>query len=76
MALKIDEKYQVLMASIGSYYPAISLRMMEANIGCKDIVKMKHFLEKIILGTKIIGNISKFPSTMNFSANEIYTLKK
>jgi cytidylate kinase len=75
-ALKIAEKDQFLMTSTGSYYPAISLSMMEANIGCKDIVKMQHFFEKIILGTKVIGNISKFSSTMNFSENEIYILKR
>ncbi|MDR1173228.1 MAG: (d)CMP kinase [Puniceicoccales bacterium] len=57
-ALRIADKYKFLMASTGSYYRAIALKMMTAGIGSDDVLGMQHFLGKIVLGTEIIGNIS------------------
>ncbi|MDR0741861.1 MAG: (d)CMP kinase [Puniceicoccales bacterium] len=57
-ALRIADKYKFLAASTGSYYRAITLKMMAANISSDDVSGMQHFLGEIVLETKITGNIS------------------
>ncbi|MDR2603411.1 MAG: (d)CMP kinase [Puniceicoccales bacterium] len=57
-ALRIADKYKFLVASTGSYYRAIALEMMTAGIGSDNVSEIQHFLGKIVLGTKITGNIS------------------
>jgi cytidylate kinase len=57
-ALKIADKYKFLMASTGSYYRAIAVKMMAANIGSDNFSEIQQFLGKIVLGTKITGNVS------------------
>ncbi|MDR2432409.1 MAG: (d)CMP kinase [Puniceicoccales bacterium] len=57
-ALRIADKYKFLVASTGSYYRAIALKMMKTNINSDDISGIQHFLGKILLETKIIGNVS------------------
>ncbi|MDR1528183.1 MAG: (d)CMP kinase [Puniceicoccales bacterium] len=57
-ALRIADKYKFLAASTGSYYRAITLKMMAANISSDNVSGMQHFLGEIVLETKIIGNIS------------------
>ncbi|MDR1232848.1 MAG: (d)CMP kinase [Puniceicoccales bacterium] len=57
-ALRIADKYKFLAASTGSYYRAVVLKMMAANLNSDDISGIQHFLGEIVLGTEIIGNIS------------------
>ncbi|MDR2776670.1 MAG: (d)CMP kinase [Puniceicoccales bacterium] len=71
-ALRIADKYEFLMASTGSYYRAITLKMMIANINSDDVSGIQHFLGKIVLGTKITGNTSNITiDGKNFKEKEL-----
>jgi cytidylate kinase len=57
-AIRIADKYKFLMSSTGSYYRAIALKMMAANVDSGNVSEIQHFLKKITLGTRIDKNVS------------------
>ncbi|MDR1457375.1 MAG: (d)CMP kinase [Puniceicoccales bacterium] len=56
-ARRIADKYKFLVASTGSYYRAVALKMMTTDINIDDVSAIQHFLGQIVLGSKITGNV-------------------
>ncbi|MDR3144540.1 MAG: (d)CMP kinase [Puniceicoccales bacterium] len=58
-ALKIAQKYNMLMASTGLYYRAITLHLLRSGVESGDVDAAVDCIEQISLGTEISGNISQ-----------------
>ncbi|MDR0693657.1 MAG: (d)CMP kinase [Puniceicoccales bacterium] len=56
-ARRIADRYEFLVASTGSYYRAVALKMMTSDINSDDVSAIQHFLGEIVLGSEIIGNV-------------------
>jgi cytidylate kinase len=57
-ALRVAQKYDMLMASTGSYYRALAVKMINSSVGSGDEAAIGDFLQKITLGTSVSGNIT------------------
>jgi cytidylate kinase len=72
-ALKIAQKYALLVSSTGLYYRAVTLHLLRAGIGSWNTGDAVDCVEQMALGTEINGNISSI--TINGDAFDERSLR-
>jgi cytidylate kinase len=68
-ALRLSEKYGMLMSSTGLYYRAFTLKMLNCSIGSDDTEAVKDFLRTTTLGSNIYENTTHITINGELFAN-------